>query len=898
VAHLTAGLYSLNSGVVSDLALARVDLQKLRVAASVQENLLPMVLGPAKFRPGTEYLTRTHDDISPLGMPFIVNAETKALIEVTTEAIRVLVDGVPVTRPSVTSTITNGTFDTDLTGWTDADEGSAASTWATGGYLQLLGTGASSAIRTQEATVVETGTEHAVRVVVNRGPVIIKIGSGAGLDDYITETTLRTGTHSLGFTPTGNFHITLMCSDDVPRLIDSVTIEAAGVMTLPSPWDDNYFNLRHDQSGDVLFLACSGHQQQRIERRSQRAWSICDYEALDGPFRFINATNKTITPSAIEGSITLLASHSLFKSSHVGSLWRMTHFGQTTSDAFSGVDESDGYIRVVGIGAARAFSVTLSGTFVATVTLQRSVGEPGAWEFGTTYSAAGTVNENDGLDNQIIYYRLVITGGNYTSGTVNAVLSYAAGSQTGIARVTAYTSDTMVNAEVLSDFGRITATTDWEESVWSDYRGWPAAVAFHDGRLWWAFRDSVYGSVSDAFDSYDDTVEGDSGPVIRSVATGGIEGILWLLSMQRFLAATSSQEISMRASSFDEPITPTAFTARAFSNRGSANIQAVKIDSRAIYVQRNGTRVFEAIYSVDAQDYGSSDATRLAPDICSAGIVGMAVQRQPDTRVWLWLDDGTAAVLTYEPGDEVVCWTTITTTGLIKWITVLPGEDDDEVYWSVERQNGTETIMTWERMAQHSECEGETLSKNIDAHVVYEGAASATITGLDHLEGLSVVAWGDETPYPGPFTVIGGQVTLPAAVENAVVGLGYAGRFRSSKLAQGAVAGTALSRQKRIDHVSLIMNKVGWYGVSVGKDFDNMHRLPATLNNGRPLVATEVIENWDGPYMPFNGGFGPDERVCFKINSPYPATFMGVVIAMATNEPSTFGANVSQGAGG
>jgi hypothetical protein len=288
----------------------------------------------------------------------------------------------------------------------------------------------------------------------------------------------------------------------------------------------------------------------------------------------------------------------------------------------------------------------------------------------------------------------------------------------------------------------------------------------------------------------------------------------------------------------------------------------------------------------------------LSVDLCAAGIVGMSVQRQPDTRVWVWFEDGTAAVLTYEPDDEVICWNTISTQGSVKWVTVLPGEDDDEVYWSVERENSGNVIMTWEKMALHSECEGDTLSKNIDCHVVYEGADTTEITGLDHLNGLSVVAWGDGVPIPGPFIVSDGAVTLSTSVQDAVVGLAYDGKFKSTKLAQGAVAGTALSRQKRIDHVALIMNKVGWYGVSIGKDFDTMHRLPATLGNGRPLVATETVENWDFNGSPFNGGWGPDERVCFKISSPYPATFMGFVLSMTVNEPQVFGARVGAGASG
>src|ERR1700687_4203351 len=51
-----APLYSLNGGEVSKIALARVDVAKLRMAAECQLNWLPFVVGPMMLRPGLEYV--------------------------------------------------------------------------------------------------------------------------------------------------------------------------------------------------------------------------------------------------------------------------------------------------------------------------------------------------------------------------------------------------------------------------------------------------------------------------------------------------------------------------------------------------------------------------------------------------------------------------------------------------------------------------------------------------------------------------------------------------------------------------------------------------------------------------------------------------------------------------
>lgn len=895
---INAPVFSMNAGVVSLEAMGRVDLAKMRVAAETMTNLLPTVLGPAKFRPGTAYYARTKGDLEASILPFVFNLSTKALIELTNAVMRIVLDGVPVTRPAVTSAVTNGTFSADLTGWTDADESGAVSDFS-GGNMRLLGTGANYALRTQQVTTVETGVEHALRVIVVRGPVTFKVGSTAGADDYITETELRTGYHSLAFTPSGNFHISVSSRANVYRIVSNITVEAAGAVELTTPWASGAIpSIRFYQSGDVLFCACDGIRQQRIERRSQRSWSIVDYTTEDGPFRAENFSATTITPSAVTGNVTLTASRGIFKSTHVGALWQMTHNGQTATATLSGADQFTDPIRVTGVGDSRHFELVISGAFTGTITLQRSFGEPGSWIDHATYTAAGTDSvTGDDFDNQIVYYRLGFKAGDYTSGTPTATLTYASSVQVGTVRITDYSSATSVGAEVISTLGRATATSMWAEGSWSDYRGYPGSVTIHDGRLWWGWRDFIYGSVSDAFESFDINTEGDAGPIIRSVATGGFERIYWLLSNQRLLAGTGAQEVSIRSSSFDEPLTPTQFTARASSDRGSADMQAMKVDARAIFVQRSGKRIFELLLEAGATDFSSRDLTRLCPEICTDDVVAVAVQRQPDTRIWFVLDDGTCAVLTYEPGDEVVAWTPVVTStnSLFKSVAVLPGLIEDEVWFVVERPVSATTRHYIEKLARMDECVGSTRNKTIDSHVIYSGVSATLISGLDHMIGQQVVVWANGAPLvlaSAPLTVNGsGQITLPSAVTDAVIGLAYTGSFKSSKLAFAAQAGTALMQKKKVSRLDLLMRNVGWKGIRIGRDFSNLTGLP-TVYKGKELTAGQVLAEYDQSPFGFPGKWDTDSRVCFQVSSPYPATFMAMVIALETHE----GISLRQGA--
>lgn len=889
-------LASPNAGEISRYALARVDLAKPRIAAETQLNWMPHVLGPAMVRPGTAYEAATKSNLAGAFVEFYVDASTTALLVLTDGVMRVLVNDVYVTRAVVSSAVTNGGFNTDLTGWTDNDEGTAVSQWAAGGFLDLIGNGTDYAIRDQEITVGggDANVEHALHILVTRGPIVVQIGTVSGDNSYF-EATLQTGSASLAFTPTGNFWIRLKANQNYTARINEIEVEAAGPMEVDTPWATaDLSNVMFDQSEDVVFVACQGVQQRRIERwlgstSNSRSWAVGVYQANDGPFRLANTTTTTMTPSGASGNVNLTSSKPYFKTNHVGALFRLTQTGQTKTASASGDDQFTDEVRVSGLKAVRNVGIVIAGTWTGTVSLEASLGSPGSWVVVKTWTANVSETFNDELDNQIVYYRLGFKSGDYGSGTANLSLIFFGSVQSGICRVTAFTNSTQVEVEVLEEFTDTTATSDWSEGEWSGYRGWPDAVAFHDGRLFWGTGVKIQGSVSDAFHSFDDTVVGDSGPINRILTTGGKDGIRWLLSLQRLIAGTAAQEISIRASAFDEPLTPSAFVARACARRGVARVRAVPVDMQAIYVCRDTQRIYKLIFDAQRGDYVSIELTKFKQEMCAAGVVSIAVQRHPDTRVWFVLGDGTCVCMVYEEDDDVLALVPVTTTGFFERVAVLPGTDEDQVYFIVRRTVGGGTVRYIEKLAKRTECIGGTLSKTIDCHIVYSGSAVTTITGLSALEGCSVVVWGDgkaQVTSAAPKVVSGGQITgLPVAVSNAVIGIAYGAQFKTSKLAYAAEHGTALTLKKRIARIGLVMADLSIDGVSIGRDFSHMTGLPKTYK-GKLTTASQVLSAYDEDPAAFNGGWDPDSRVCIFVQSPHCATLMGLVLQVETNEPS------------
>ena len=902
-------LLAFNRGRISQKGLARVDIQRMAFSADVQTNLPPRVLGSMSLRPGWEYLFSTNGDAAAKYLDFVFSATDTALIEVTASGIRFAISDAIITRASVSTSIANGTFDTDLTSWTDADESGAASAWLTGGYLELVGTLFNAAIRRQQVTVAagDQNVEHGVTFTIERGPVSIKIGSTSGGAEYVSERELGVGTHSFAFTPTGDFHIELAGRAQAKSLVDSVAVDSSGDFVLPGPWGaSDLDNLRWTQSGNVLFISCDGFQQRRLERPTSaapRSWGISLYQPNDGPFRGINTSTIKLTPSALTGDITLTASRALFDSTHVGALFSITSTGQTVTATLTGEDKftDDNSMRIIGVGDTRIFTVEISGRTDSPITLQRSLEVPGDWTDVKTYVLdQAATNFDDGLDNQIIYYRIGIKTGDYGTDTVVVTLVSTSGGIKGTARVTAYTSELSVSAAVLSNMGGTGASRDWQEDSWSDFRGFPPAMVFYEGRLWSVGRGFFFGSISDAFDSFDEDFPGDAGPINRSIGQGPVDVINWLLPLQRLIAGTASAEISARSTSLDEILTPSNFNLKDASTQGSATVPAVKIDSTGIFVQRGGTRVYELTLTASASsafsgDYAPTDLTDIIPEIGEPGIVRMAVQRQPDTRLHCIRSDGTVAMLVREPANEVLAWIDIETDGSVEDVIILPGSIEDAVYYVVNRTINGSTVRYLEKWALESEVVGGTLNKQADSFATFTNtpaAASVPAGTASHLVAESVVVWADglclkdSSGDIATFTVDGdGGISALTndgssyTATTGIVGLAYRGRFKSTKLAYASQLGTALTQRKRESHVGMLLANTHAQGITYGPDFDTLDALPLVEDGA--LVDTDSIHTaYDKDMFEFPGGWEPDARLCLEMNAPRPATVLGVVVGI------------------
>jgi len=801
------------------------------------------------------------------------------------------------------------------------------------GTLMLDAGARGSLAKVQKRVVVAAGDrdkEHSLDIAVTRGPVTLRVGSVAADDDYISETSLGTGTHHLAFTPQGNFHITVQSDAQVNRIVQRLEIGDSGTMQLIAPWAaSDIDNIRYDQSADVVYVDCLGLKQHKIERRGTgRSWSAVEFTADDGPFLAGKTASVKLGIDAKYGNTIIRSDLPFFKPSNVGSLFQITHEGQSGQWLLGAVDAKTDVIEVTGISDTgtpgttneRRLTISAVGSYSGQITIERSFDGP---DFGfkrvtADYVTSGSAQDtgtfittiDDRDDNVTVFYRARMSS--YTSGGVRIGAVCQNGSVTGTARVTSFINNTEVDVEVLENFSDTGSSDSWREGAWSERRGYPSAVALHEGRLAHAGNANIWMSVSDDYEKFDDEVEGESAPIARTLGSGPVNTVQYLLSLLRLIAGTTGNEIAVKASSLDETLTSTNSAASAFSSQGSASLRAMKLDNKGLFVQRSQKRLYMYGFGVSNEslnDYESTELTILAPDILSSGVVSIAIQRQPDTRIHCVLADGTVAILTYEPQEEVLAWSKwVTDTGTnsaVEKAMVLPGEEEDSVYYHVRRTiNGT-TKRFLEKWALESECQGDTgLSWLVDCAVSNtDTGSSLTISNFaPHLAGQTIAAWANDTGQGNSIgrdltpddtggdqqllsLDTGGDLTLNDSLPKHVVGgLPYRADFKSTKLAYAAQGSTAMTMKKRIDRLALVLHQTHNNALFVGGDTGHLDPMPRVTDEGATVDANMIYAEYDKFGFPFDGDWDEDSRLYIRAKAPRPATIMAALPRVTTNE--------------
>ena len=465
----------------------------------------------------------------------------------------------------------------------------------------------------------------------------------------------------------------------------------------------------------------------------------------------------------------------------------------------------------------------------------------------------------------------------------------------GHAKVTGFTSATVVTVEILVDTGSASASTDWSLGAFSDTTGHPSCVSFFEQRLAFAATlsqpQTVFFSKSGDYENMDANIGGtvaDDDAIIYTIASNQVNAIRFMAAGRTLIIGTAGGEFTVSGGGDNDAVTPTNILIKKQSNHGAANIDAVAVANATLFVQRAKRKIRELAYNFDVDGYTAPDLTILAEHVTEGGITEMAYQEEPLAIIWCVRNDGELVALTYQREQQVVAWHRHVFGGVFgsgkavcESVAVIPTDDNEyELYMIIKRTINGATKRYVEFLNTFDFDESDNTSFNfLDSQLSYSGSAATTISGLSHLEGQTVSILADGATHPDK-TVSSGSITLDRSATKVKVGLGYTSLLKTMRIDAGAQNGTSQAKTKRIYEVTARLFES--VGVEIGPDLNNMERVPFRtsadpMDKGiPPFTGDKEVE--------FRGDYDTDGFMIVRQTQPLPLTILSLYPRLVTND--------------
>lgn len=633
--------------------------------------------------------------------------------------------------------------------------------------------------------------------------------------------------------------------------------------TITTPYTDagltnseGAFALSGVQTADIMYLGGAGKPPQKLSRLGNTNWTIAEYQPADGPYLDQNTTEATtVYASAASGAgITLTASASIFTANHVGALVRLD---------------------VQNLSSVRPWE---AGKSITANDLRRADGKTyKALNTSTTGTVRPTHSKGTAFD------------GSDTATGVNWDFQDPG---YGVARITAYTSGTVVTATVIKTLpagvvGGGNATWRWSFGAWGAHNEYPTKVALWRDRLIWAGLRTIWMSVAGDYDSMAPDEDGQQTTESAiNVTLGSSENnlIRWMQPTDALLVGTAGCEFAIATQTDSDPLGPANVKASQQSAYGGRNINAARVGEAVFFVDKSGRKVRESRYDINSNGYQARDVTVLSEHITRGGLVDMAYQASPDSILWAVRTDGKLLGFTYEREQEVVAWHphTLGGGGIVEAVQSLPAPDGsrDDLWLIVRRTiNGT-TRRYVERMNPgYQSGDAQASAFYVDAGLTYSGAPATVLSGLSHLEGATVTVCADGASHPTR-VVSGGSITLQRAASTAHVGLPYVHRGRTMRPEAGGGDGTSQGKRKRA--ATVVFRFLETLGAKFGRDFEHLdpvqfRRTDDAMDTAPPLFSGDSTVIWPG-------GYDTDGYICWQQDQPLPFTLVAIFPQITTND--------------
>ena len=244
-----------------------------------------------------------------------------------------------------------------------------------------------------------------------------------------------------------------------------------------------------------------------------------------------------------------------------------------------------------------------------------------------------------------------------------------------------------------------------------------------------------------------------------------------------------------------------------------------------------------------------------------------------------------AAPLTVESSDTARLTTTNQEISIVESLSVIPSSNngEEELWMIVQRTIDGVTRRYIEFMEATFDTRESSTKKNaffIDSGLSYNSTATATISGLDHLEGQTVSILGDGSVYAAQSVTSGGISSLAPVVSEVQIGLSYESIVKTLRPEAGADDGTAQGKTKRV--FDLTARFIQTLGAKVSEDGINYDEIQfragsSSMDGSPPLFSGDK-------QIQFRGGWETEGQVYIKQDQPLPIHITAILTRLVTND--------------
>ena len=235
------------------------------------------------------------------------------------------------------------------------------------------------------------------------------------------------------------------------------------------------------------------------------------------------------------------------------------------------------------------------------------------------------------------------------------------------------------------------ATTEWYEQSYSDIRGFPGAVVFHEGRLWFGGTtsqpDHIWASKSNQFFNFNVGTGADNDAIDVASNFGEFSQIRHLVSNRDLQIFSASNESYIPAFT-EKPITPSNVQIKRQTPFGSSFARPQAFDGATLYTQASGAMLGSYVYSEVEQAYNTQNVSQTAGHLMLDPVQSASIKGgfdRAESYLFLINPDGTLSVFYSSRGDQKAGWMLWDTPGEFHSICAL----DRQLFCVSIRDKGT-----------------------------------------------------------------------------------------------------------------------------------------------------------------------------------------------------------------